>query len=75
MSILGRILITSSYGISQFIYLVNLLPFPAFKMKEINEIMYEYIWNGKTSKVKRNNLIQDYALGGLKMPDVLQVTD
>ena len=37
--------------------------------------MYENIWNGKTDKVKRKVFIQDYELGGLRMPDLETFVD
>ena len=43
LSLVGKVLILKSFGISQFIYLAGLLPFPECKMKEINQIMYEFI--------------------------------
>ena len=70
LSLLGRILILKTFGVSQFVYLAGLLPFPTCKMKEINEIMYEYVWKGKIDKVKRSIMIQDYQNGGLRMPDL-----
>ena len=73
LSLIGKVLILKTFGISQFIYLAGLLPFPTCKMKEINQIMYEFVWNGKTDKVKRNVLIQDYCHGGIKMPDIASI--
>ena len=37
--------------------------------KEVNSILYSFIWNGK-DKVKRHALISDIELGGLKMLDI-----
>ena len=70
LSIIGKILILKTFGMSQFIFLANLIPFPEEKIKEINEICYEFIWNSKTCKVKRNIMIQDYEQGGMRMPDL-----
>jgi len=38
-------------------------------LKEINSLLYDFVWNGK-DKVKRHALISDFEKGGLKMPDV-----
>ena len=33
----------------------------------VNKIVYEFVWNGKTDKVKRNICEQEYNKGGYKM--------
>ena len=38
-------------------------------VKEVNSILYGFIWNGK-DKVKRQALISDQKKGGLKMLDI-----
>ena len=44
--------------------------FPTKKtIDEIQTCMYEFLWNSKTHKVKKNVVIQDYENGGLKMKD------
>ena len=40
-------------------------------IKEINSIFYNFLWNGKGDKIKRNVMINDYSQGGLKMIDIL----
>ena len=66
----GKVLIIKTFGISQFMYLAGLIPFPGYAVNEINTVLYDYIWNGKTCKVKRNVFIQNYDDGGLRMPDL-----
>ena len=34
---------------------------------QVNSIIYNFIWNGKTEKVKRNLFEQDFKHGGYKM--------
>ena len=66
----GKVLIIKSLAISQIIYLANLLPFPDEYIKQIEMLIYEFLWNGKTHKVKRAVMIQDYDRGGHKMIDL-----
>ena len=33
----------------------------------VNKIVYEFVWNGKTDKMKRNIFEQEYNKGGYKM--------
>ena len=40
-------------------------------IKEINTIFYNFLWNGKGDKIKRNVMINDYSQGGLKVIDIL----
>jgi hypothetical protein len=47
-----------------------LLPFPDDIRKEIEGVIYEFLWNSKTHKVKRAVMIQDYKYGGHKMIDL-----
>lgn len=70
LSLIGKILIVKTFAISQFIYLANLVPFPQNIIAEVESILYEFIWDGRTCKVKRDLFIQDYENGGLKMPDL-----
>ena len=73
LTLIGKVLVIKSYAISQLLYIANLLPFPKHKYKEIEDILYEFVWNCKTKKVKKNILIQDYSKGGCKMPDVQSI--
>jgi hypothetical protein len=43
---------------------------PEHIMKDINNVIYKFIWNGKPDKVKRTQIIQDYDLGGVNVPHV-----
>ena len=52
----GRVLILKSLAISQIIYLASLLPFPDDLIQEIEQMIYEFLWNGKTHKVKKKML-------------------
>ena len=70
LSLIGKILILKTFGISQFIYLSNLISFPKKYILEIEQILYEFIWGNKSYKVKKGIMIQEYDLGGLKMPDL-----
>ena len=73
LSLTGKILIVKAIAMSQIIYLANLLPFPDEKIKEIERILYDFIWNCSIHKVKKNVFIQDYKSGGHSMPDLRSV--
>ena len=37
--------------------------------KEVNKIVFEFIWNHKPAKIKKTTLIKQKAVGGLDMKD------
>ena len=69
LSILGKIQIIKTYGISQLIFITNMLSVPTDILKDANKIFHTFLWNGP-DKVKRNAMIADYDKGGLKMPHI-----
>lgn len=67
LSLTGKILIVKTLGISKFALIASLLHIPETLIKKVNTIIYNFIWNGRSDKVKRKIIIQDYDKGGLKM--------
>jgi hypothetical protein len=70
LSILGRITIFKSLAFSKLIYQCNNLAVTDDFVKQIIQVAYNFIWQGKPEKVKRNTVIADYEHGGLKMLDI-----
>ena len=54
LSLTGKVLVIKSLAMSQILYLANLLPFPDDKIKEIEGLLYEFVWNCKIPKVKKS---------------------
>ena len=69
LSLNGKITIIKSMAISIFIYVFSVLIVPQNIVKEINKILYNFLWN-KKDRIKRNTLILKKTEGGLKMIDV-----
>ena len=73
LTIIGKILILKTFGISLFIHLINSIGITPQKIKKINQIMFHFLWKkpGKegrvTEKVKRSVLCNNLSEGGLKM--------
>ena len=40
-------------------------------LKEINDLPFKFLWDGKRDKIKRSEMIADYGDGGQKMLDVM----
>ena len=70
LSLLGKILIIKTLIIPQFTYIASSTVLNKQYVDQLEKEIYNYIWDGKKDKVKRNSLIADYEKGGLKMIDV-----
>ena len=73
LSLKGKVLIVKTLGISKFTFLSKVLHIPSEIKKEINSLLYRFIWNGKTEKVSRNIFMQPIEKGGYNMHDFHQV--
>ena len=69
LTLLGRINIVKTLGLSKLIYNATVLSIPKHFVKEINKISFNFIWEGKPAKVKRSTIIREKKRGGLKMLD------
>jgi hypothetical protein len=67
LTLYGKTLIIKAYALSQILYVSALLPVPTDIVERVEQLVYEFLWNGKTHKVKRNIIIQSYRRGGHKM--------
>ena len=71
LTLLGKITkIIKSLLASQLVYILSPLPTPSGYLKDINSLLYKFLWNGKCDKIKRIHMINDYTKGGLKMLDI-----
>ncbi len=69
LSLIGKVLLLKTIGISQFMFLANVIHVPEHVIKKVNTCMYEFLWGTKCDKVKRDIVIQDYESGGILMCD------
>ena len=46
------------------------LPTSSGHLKDINNLLYQFLWDSKRDKIERVEMINDYATGGLKMLDI-----
>jgi hypothetical protein len=79
LSIMGKICIVKSLLISQFTYAMQALSAPSDILKQINTIIFRFIWKKQYSntrafeKVKRKVMCKDYEEGGLKMINLIDM--
>ena len=68
---IGKVTIIKSLLLPKLIHLFQSLPNPSDQFyTELNTLLYNFIWDGPTDRIKRNTLIKQYAEGGLKMIDI-----
>ena len=65
----GRIQIIKTFIISQFLFTTSAIVIPDKYIKEINAMMFKFIWKGKRERIKRSILHKDIEHGGLSVPD------
>ena len=70
LSLLGKITVVKTLAASQLVYLLAPLHSTHPAIKEINDMFYHFLWNGKGDKIKRKVMINDPRNGGLKMIDL-----
>ena len=67
----GRIYLVKSEALSQLNYLMTVLPQPNnVQIKEIESIIFRFVWGGKPDRIKRSTLKNTFSKGGMRMPDV-----
>ena len=67
----GRITVIKSLIISKIVHILISLPSPSKQMfKRINEMLYNFLWDGKPDKIKRNTAKLNLEKGGLGMIDI-----
>ena len=69
LSLYGKVTVIKSLVIPKFVYTCSLMPVADEFVKELNRLIYKFLWNG-TDKVTRLSTINNYAKGGLKMIDL-----
>ena len=65
----GKIKIVKTLGLSKLIYNTSVLVVPEHYVKEINNLTFNFIREGKPAKIKKRTIISDIKCGGLKMLD------
>ena len=70
LTIFGRVHVIKTYIMSQIVYPASILTISDDIVKQIKEIVYEYLWKGKRDRVKRTAISNDIERGGLNMIDI-----
>ena len=68
LTLLGKITVIKTLASPKIIHLLTALPnLPESKLNNLNSIFYNFIWNSKPDKIKRNTMIGHFMKGGLDM--------
>jgi len=67
----GKVTVIKNLALSKIVHLMMNLPDPSEQfLNDLNRIFFKFIWNGKTDKIKRTRVCQEYEHGRLKMTDL-----
>ena len=75
LSIKGKICVIRSIILPQIQFLFNMIYIPNDILKKIDIMLFQFIWNNKSAKIKRNTLTTPIIDGGLGMIDIYKVHD
>ncbi len=67
LSLKGKITVINNLALSPLIYVSSIIHTPTRAIKEINNIIQNFIWNGSTSKISQKTLTQNIESGGMKL--------
>ena len=68
LTLLGKVTVIKTLALPKLIHLLTSLPnLKQSLFNDLNKLFFNFIWDGKPEKIKRNTLIADFEDGGLKM--------
>ena len=70
LSLIGKIVVLKSLVASQLVYVLTSLQSKESIIREVNSLFYDFLWDGKSDKIKRKVMINDFKDGGLRMLDI-----
>jgi len=70
LTLLGKVTVVKSLAASQLVYVMSSLPSSQSYLKEICQLLYNFLWDGRGDKIKRSVMLNKYKDGGLKMLDI-----
>ena len=72
ISLIGKVTVIKTLALPLLVQPFTVLPDPQiYIVKKIHDVFFNFLWNNKVDKVKRNTVIGNYEDGGLKMPHAL----
>ena len=69
LTLVGKINIVKSLGLSKLIYNASVLSLPENFSKRVDKVILDFIWDNKPRKIKTTTLIGDRNMGGLNLSE------
>jgi hypothetical protein len=70
LTFFGKLTVIKSLIIPKFIYLLQSISISEKHIKKINAMVYNFLWDGKQEKIRRNTLSGNKLKGGIQIPDI-----
>ena len=71
LSLIGKVTVIKSLAFPIIIQVLTVLPSPSIQiLKKIQNTFFNFLWNSKVDKIKRDIMIRDLDEGGLRVPDI-----
>ena len=71
LTLLGKVVVLKAHILSQLIYILSVLPSPNSQyLKEVEKIIFKFIWSGGNDKIQRDIICSPKHLGGLNMMNI-----
>ena len=71
LTIYGKICIIKSLALSKLVHLFSSVPNPPDQFfSKLQNICFQFIWSGKSEKIKRTTMYNSYENGGFKVPNI-----
>ena len=70
LTIKGKVLVVNTLIISKVIYILNLTNLPVWVVHELKRAITDFIWSGKSHRIRYSVLINSISSGGLGLIDL-----
>ena len=70
LSLKGKVTIIKAMVLSQISHLLTMCFCPKQVLDTIDKLIFNFLWNKKPHKIKRDTIIANFSDGGLRMPDI-----
>ena len=70
LTLIGRIQVIKTFAIPKFMFRASLISLTKEIVKQVNSVLYNFIWDSGKDKIKRLSLISGHENGGLRMPHI-----
>ena len=73
LTLKGKITVLKTLIVPKFIHLLKSILTPTSILSKIDKMFFDFLWNNKPSKIKRNTITNDFTEGGMRMPDIFKI--